>query len=140
MLAIPVSVLASRVDTGDRARRLGLFLTPEETDPPTEIRAVAARLAAMTRARGNEFVASIVDPYLNALHRALLRPGRSFRASIRAAHAALFDEACRKGPNGVSTPERRTLFRHADTVAEMHRRVWDEDDPERVAQWNLPTP
>ena len=141
VLAIPVSVLASRVGAGARARRLGLFLTPEETDPPAEIRAVAARLAAVAPAAPVDgFVAAIVDPYLNALHRALLRPARSLRPSIREAHAALLDAACRKGPEGLSVAERRMLLRHPRLVAELHRRVWDEDDADRVAQWRLPTP
>src|SRR5262249_15960422 len=43
ILAVPVSVLTSRVRTGDRARRWGLFLVPEETDPSTELRDVADR-------------------------------------------------------------------------------------------------
>jgi hypothetical protein len=30
------------------------------------------------------------------------------------------------------------LLRHPDLVAELHRRVWDEDDPERAARWDLP--
>jgi membrane glycosyltransferase len=138
-VGIPVSVLASRVDMGSRARGLGLFLTPEEGDPPAEIRAVAARLAALGPARERDgFVAAIVDPFLNALHRALLRPVRSLRPSIRAAHAALVDEALRKGPQGLTVAERRLLLRHPDLMAELHRRVWDEDDDDRALQWTLP--
>src|ERR1700741_2607253 len=38
VLAVPVSVLSSRVSTGDRPRRLGLFLIPEESQPPHELR------------------------------------------------------------------------------------------------------
>ena len=39
MLSIPVSVLTSRASVGDRFRRASLFLIPEETNPPPEIRA-----------------------------------------------------------------------------------------------------
>src|SRR4030095_8308879 len=34
ILSVPVSVFASRVRPGDRARRLGLFLIPEDAEPP----------------------------------------------------------------------------------------------------------
>ena len=139
VLAIPVSVLASRVGAGDRARGAGLFLTPEENDPPAEIRAVAERLAAKTPgARVDGFLAAVVDPYLNALHRALLRPARSLRGSLRDRRAARLDEAYQRGPEGLSPDERRMLLRHPDMLAELHRRVWDEDDLDRVEQWRLP--
>ena len=124
VLAIPVSVMASRVATGDRARELGLFLTPEEGAPPPEIRAVAARLAAPKPVReADAFLETGVDPYVNALHRALLRPARTLRASIRAAHARLVDEVFGKGAAAVTDGERRALLRHPDLVAELHRRV-----------------
>jgi membrane glycosyltransferase len=139
VLAIPVSVMASRVSTGQRARELGFFLTPEETDPPAEIRAVAARLAEFPPSNRDEFVAAVVDPYLNALHRALLRPARRLRANLRAAHLALLDEVFRKGPSVLTAADRRALLRHPDLVAELHRRAWDEDVPERAARWNLPS-
>jgi membrane glycosyltransferase len=138
VLAIPVSVHASRVAAGTRARELGLFLTPEESDPPPEIRAVAARLAAVRPVREDVFVATAVDPYVNALHKALLRPGRRVRATIRAAHTALLDEVVHKGPEDIDPEHRRTLLRHPDLVAELHRRVWDEDDPEIATLWDLP--
>jgi membrane glycosyltransferase len=140
VLSVPVSVMASRVSSGERARELGLFLTPEETDPPAEIRAVAERLAAAPGPGGrDDFAAAVVDPYLNALHRALLRPLRKLRTSLRAAHLALLDEVFRKGPSVLTPADRRALLRHPDLVAELNRRAWDEDVPERAARWNLPS-
>jgi membrane glycosyltransferase len=139
VLAIPVSVMASRVTAGERARELGLFLTPEETDPPTEIRAVAAQLAAQPPPPRDDFVTAVVDPYVNALHRALLRPIRQLRMTLRKAHLALVDEVFRKGPSVLTAADRRALLRHPDLVAELHRRAWDEDVPERAARWDLPS-
>jgi membrane glycosyltransferase len=45
-LSIPLSLLTSRVDWGQRARRWGLFLIPEESAPPAILRAVAAARAS----------------------------------------------------------------------------------------------
>jgi membrane glycosyltransferase len=139
VLAIPVSVMASRVSAGDRARELGLFLTPEETDPPLEIRAVAAQLAASPPPARDDFVTAAVEPYLNALHRALLRPVRVLGPKLRKAHHGLLDEVFRRGPSVLTAADRRALLRHPDLVAELHRRAWDEDVPERAARWNLPS-
>ena len=45
LLSAPVSMLTSRTDLGEACRRVGLFLTPEETSPPT-VMARAAQLRA----------------------------------------------------------------------------------------------
>jgi membrane glycosyltransferase len=45
VLAIPLSMLTSRTDLGRACRGLGLFLTPEESEPPT-VMVRAARLRA----------------------------------------------------------------------------------------------
>ena len=37
IVSIPMSVYTSRATLGVRARRAGLFLIPEETNPPPEI-------------------------------------------------------------------------------------------------------
>ena len=42
VLSIALTVWTSRTDVGQWARRTGLFLTPEETDPPRELRRLAA--------------------------------------------------------------------------------------------------
>jgi membrane glycosyltransferase len=44
VLAIPLSVLSSRSDIGIRLKRYGLFLTPEETDPPAELKQLRTAL------------------------------------------------------------------------------------------------
>jgi membrane glycosyltransferase len=44
-LAIPLTVLSSRADWGVFMRRFGLWLTPEETMPPAELRQLATILA-----------------------------------------------------------------------------------------------
>jgi membrane glycosyltransferase len=42
VLSVALTVWTSRTDVGQWARRTGLFLTPEETDPPRELRRLAA--------------------------------------------------------------------------------------------------
>src|SRR6185312_3994689 len=50
ILSVPVSVFTSRTRVGERARRWGLFLIPEESATPPELRDMHA-FAAATRRR-----------------------------------------------------------------------------------------
>ena len=67
MLSVPLSVLTSRVDLGDRVRRLGLFSIPEETRPCEVLREFqghweAARASAGPRDPDQVFTAALRDP------------------------------------------------------------------------------
>jgi membrane glycosyltransferase len=141
ILAIPTSVLASRVRLGDRARALGLFLIPEESDPPQELRDLCDTLRAAQQpppwppAAADGLVRVAVDPYVNALHRALLGPRRTLRPSIHAARGALLDRALRDGPHALSERERKMLLYDPDLVLALHQRVWALDGPARAAPW-----
>src|SRR5262249_43047674 len=88
IVSVPLSVLMSRVRIGERARQLGLFLVPEESDPPREV-AELRELLVETQRKETEreplerdgFVRAIVDPYVNAIHRWISRPPRSLGES-----------------------------------------------------------
>ena len=72
VLAIPVSILTSRVDLGQACRRMGLFVTPEETTPPrvvvraAELRGLHAS-EAPTRAEIDRMFRSPVRMWMPAL-------------------------------------------------------------------------
>jgi membrane glycosyltransferase len=145
VLSIPTSVLASRVGLGDRARRMGLFVTPEETDPPQELRDLGDELANATAQRAalpptesDGFVRAVVDPYVNALHRALLGPPRSLRASIRAYRQELADRACAEGPSALTAKERRLLLYDPQVMTDLHRHVWAIPAREKAVRWGRP--
>jgi membrane glycosyltransferase len=138
MLSIPLSVYTSRVTLGDRARRWGLFLIPEESALPPELRdleernrATEAKLAALPEAERDGLVRVAVDPYVNALHRAVLGGRRSLRPSIRAARRALLERALADGPDALTACERRILLCDGDLVDELHERVWRRARSER---------
>ena len=90
-LSIPLSVLTSRRHLGARLRKMGLFLTPEETAPPPEIVALRSRMK-VHEITGDTALAddatfgetglrrphaglaeAVLDPYVNAIHVSLLR-------------------------------------------------------------------
>jgi membrane glycosyltransferase len=145
ILSVPVSVYASRVSLGERARRLGLFLIPEESDPPPELQDLYAfhadALHATDRlppAERDGFVRAAVDPYVNALRRALAGAPRAVRGSIRARRRALLERALADGPASLSARERRVLLLDPEATDELHRRVWALHDRDRAARWGRP--
>jgi membrane glycosyltransferase len=145
ILSVPTSVLASRVRVGDRARRLGLFLIPEETDPPPELRdldafqgAAEARHAALSPIERDGFVRAVVDPFVNALHRAFLGAPRRRRAAIDTARRTVLARALADGPASVVRRERRTLLLDPQATDALHRSVWATPDPERAEAWGRP--
>jgi membrane glycosyltransferase len=144
-LSIPVSVLASRVSPGDRARRLGLFLIPEESTPPPELLDLHALLKAAREAEQrvppaerNGFVRVAVDPFVNAVHRALLGRRRSLRARIRAAREALVARALAEGPESLSARPRRVLLLDPEATDALHERLWALADRASAARWGRP--
>jgi membrane glycosyltransferase len=144
VLAIPVSVLSSRVGVGDRTRRAGLFLIPEETSPPPELadveregaRAEAER-AVLPEAERDGFVRAVVDPVANAVHCALLGGTRGGRPSLRAARHGLVARALAEGPEALGAFERRVLLADVEPMIDLHRGVWQLPDRRRAAAWGI---
>jgi len=66
LLAVPLTVLTSRVGVGRALRRHGWLLTPEETAPPPELAAAAAAMtagkASAESAAGEEAPARLPQP------------------------------------------------------------------------------
>ena len=145
ILSIPLSVYTSRVRLGERAHALGLFLTPEETSPPPEIEDLGRELAAAGAARDalgeaerDGFVRAVVDPVVNAMHCALTGTRRSLKPRLRAAREALVQRALADGPQALASPERRSLLSDPERMIQLHRLVWQSEDPEAVRRWGLP--
>src|SRR5436305_10904798 len=145
ILAVPLSAYTSRVSFGERTRRWGLFLIPEESAPPAELgdpvaflTAARQRAARLPEREHDGFVRAAVDPYVNALHRALLGPRRALRATIRVARRALLDRALAEGPEVLAARERRILLQDPDATDALHAAVWEIPERERAARWGRP--
>jgi membrane glycosyltransferase len=147
ILSVPLSVWSSRVSAGQRARRRGLFLTPEENAPPAELVEVAHDVAAAESAaaagpgwRQDGFTRAVVDPQQNAVHCALIGSGRSFAPALRNVHAALVARALAEGPASLDATERRRLLRDPEAMLELHGAVWQIADRARAVRWGLSSP
>jgi membrane glycosyltransferase len=145
ILSIPFSALASGIRLGDRARAWGLFLIPEEKDPPPELRDLDAELDSAERAatarpvlEADGFVRAAVDPFMNAVHRGRRGRPRRLRADIAAHRHDLLDRALESGPTALAPRHRRVLLSDPVMLERLHAAVWALADRERAARWGRP--
>lgn len=145
ILSVPTSVLASRIRLGDRIRRLGLLRIPEERELPAElaeterqVQRARERRARVAEAEADGFVRAVVDPYVNAVHCALLGRPRRLRAGIEERRRALVERAIAAGPDALDRRERVTLLYDPQALTDLHRGVWAESDPFRALRWGRP--
>ncbi|MCP5195314.1 MAG: glucans biosynthesis glucosyltransferase MdoH [Gammaproteobacteria bacterium] len=133
VLSIPVSILSSSIAFGHRAREMGLFLTPEETDPPAVLRDLeddlqegVAVLPALRKKAGNRFLQTLIDPYINALHRSLLPecepPGKRRQHYLE----GLIHQLEEEGPDSLSPMQKRELIADPEILLRLHALFWSQ--------------
>jgi membrane glycosyltransferase len=122
LLAIPISVLSSRVAIGRALRRAHLFLIPEETDPPRELQIVRRYAAGEGSAPG--FVDAVVDPQLNAQVCAVLprqaRPSGPRGEALRYRTVVM---AIERGPHALTDRQKRLVLTDPIALSELHAQV-----------------
>lgn len=114
LLSAALSVGTSRVSWGRATRRLGLFLIPEETDPPAILRRRSALAGARARAAAvspcrNPVAEVVEDPLANALHLALL--------PATAADGGAASET-------ALAPDRLAMLSDPETLRWLHWQAW----------------
>jgi membrane glycosyltransferase len=126
MLSIPMSVYSSRIDLGRGFRKLGLFVIPEEVNPPTELRRMErhARLAAPLPG----FTEAVVDPLAHALACASGNMRRSQSVALRESRDKLIQEAVATGPAALSNAQKAALLGDPATLSRLHFQVWSSPD------------
>ena len=125
-LSIPLSVYSSRVALGRAMRRARLFLIPEESRPPRELRATQKYLKqALTPA---DFVEAVVDPVINAVVCAsgvvrLEQSGAVSNERFRRVQSALVN-----GPEGLAAADKTALLNDPLALSQLHFDVWVSAD------------
>ncbi len=141
-VSIPLSVWTSRVGFGEWTRRLGLFLTPMDTDPPREVRELEANLARrppyspFPLAWDHGFVRAAVIPSVFALHLALAGNRRRPSPDQAARLNSLVGKALERGPAALSNKEKTALLNDRDSLSRLHREVWSLTG-DQAARWGL---
>jgi membrane glycosyltransferase len=148
LLAIPLSVLTSRSTLGSKTRSLGLFLTPEETIPPSELDTLRVRLALLEKASAPPPEASIaeavLDPYVNAIHVSLLREKRlnpSYNDALVKLGVGtpqvktLAEKLLVNGPDALDAKEKMLVLSDADIMPWIHRQAWIRSGKSLAGWW-----
>ena len=125
-LSIPLSVYSSRASVGRRLREAGFLLTPEEFEPPEELRWTRQYVQRAPSPPG--FLDAVVDPTVNALTcaSAVVRVRQSAAASLE--RRRLQRAALRGGPDALTPQERMRLLSDPLALSWLHFQVWTAAD------------
>ena len=121
-LSIPISVYSSRVSLGRLLRRARLLRTPEESDPPDELR--RARMHAGQAEAAPGFVDAVVHPRVNAMVCALSRARMKYSPRQELRRDRAVGEALTEGPHALSDDTKVFLLTDAIALSQLHVQVW----------------
>lgn len=141
LLAVPLAIL---LGSGKSGLRWGLFLTPEELEPPTvlsdledNLAEVKGRLQLPPEIEKNYGLMQVcLDPYVNGLHVSLLRRRRNTEDS-REYLEELAERLIKQGPQSLKNREINALINDTDTVTNLHYRLWSASEKDLAAFWSL---
>ncbi len=144
VLSVPLSILLSKARVGRRARQIGLFLTPEETHPPYELKRLEQNLAECYRhlaplkplRADYGLLQAVLDPYVNAMHVALLRQRRRSEEAQEWL-VQLRERLLRDGPAKFTPKEKMALLLDADSMIWLHRELWSVPADALAEWWRL---
>ncbi|MBN1141510.1 MAG: glucans biosynthesis glucosyltransferase MdoH [Deltaproteobacteria bacterium] len=145
LLSIPLSVWTSRASLGCLCRRLGLFLTPEEIDPPQELRDTAVLEKLFTQSpspfelhKGEGFIKAVLHPAVHALHLELLdRQTLSWNSRRWESGGPLLEKALADGPERLAARDRKQFLYDPALLKELHRRLWLLPNRDLKIKWGL---
>ena len=124
MLAAPVAALLGSRAAGLCARSRGVWLTPEELDPPAVLRRHAALLnvepGTGEEPAGPLFDAVLTDPAFFALHSGLLEATASDRPLPTDARERIAAAVAADGPGVLTRADRRAVLGDRRTLAHLH--------------------
>lgn len=127
VLSIPLSMLSSSAWVGRLTRKMGLFLTPEESQTPRVLELLEENLALLEAREAErppeDISRNVRDPGMCALHLALL-PTRPVKKRHRHQLKALIYQVVEEGPEKLSAPDRRSLISDPESLSRVHTLSW----------------
>ena len=139
--SIPLSILLSKAVVGRAARDAGIFLTPEESAPPRELTELSENMSECYRhlppfeplRADYGLMQAVLDPYINAMHIALLRQ-RKPSVESREWFMQLRQRLLRDGPKDFTLKEKMAILLDAESLIWLHRELWSHP-PEGLSPW-----
>jgi len=145
VFSIPLSALLGHEPFGRFLNRVGLFRTPPETAPPMmvthmekNLEVCRSQLPPPEWLQKHYGVAQVVlDPYINAAHVSLLHAKRKLSYPITAYFHKLSERLLKQGPAALNRRELLALLRNADSMTEIHDRLWKTPDRQLPEWWKM---
>lgn len=126
-------------------RKMGLLLTPEETDPSPEIQSLDERhreeplplrpIPELEHDYG--LLRVVVDPYVNSLHALFLHPRSNKTEETRVDLAGLRARLLKDGAPSLSRDEKVRLLSDVESIRQLHREVWSRPRHGISEWWRL---
>jgi membrane glycosyltransferase len=111
----------------------GLFVTPDETQPPPELQGLDED-GEEPAAPSPLWVQALLSPYVQAVHLSLVRQGSSDGVPVQFL-AALRERLIREGPQGLSAKEKLRLLWDGETVFWLHQELWSRPASQLHPSW-----
>ena len=128
LLAVPLSAWTSRTSSGEWARRKGLFLTPEEIEPPTILETFQAELDQLEKSAGspgtNGLTRVLQDARAWDVHVSLVSAPARPRDPLHLNHLERLGLKVRHhGPDSLEPKERRELLLDIETLRKLRQEI-----------------
>jgi membrane glycosyltransferase len=120
-LSIPVSVYSSRVSLGRRLRDAGLFLIPEESEVPHELR--IAGVHASRAGEGPRFIDAVVDPDVNAIAGAVSQHHARSSARMQSHRERVIAAAVQRGPDALTDHQKLFFLANPPALVQLHQQI-----------------
>ena len=127
LLAIPVSIASSSSYLGNITRKMGLFLTPEEINPPAVIRYLEQNIrdfpVSLSPALQKSAYGLVIDPGVCALHISMLPPKPVTKRNHHEL-MALYYRVIEDGMDSLTWSEKRSLIEDPESTRRIHALAW----------------
>lgn len=138
LLAVPFAKIVSSPLLGRKVHEWGLFLTPEETDPPPVLHGLS-QVQPLRRIslELHGFSRLLLDPAANALHLTLLRQWRRRERETPRHLVEFMNTVYNEGPDALSKAEQYLLLWDVQAVRTLHRRLWEASYHDLPETWKI---
>jgi membrane glycosyltransferase len=138
ILAPLLAWLTSGSRLGLLFQKRGLFVTPEEVNPPPELQGLndSAENPEEEGPASPLWVQALLSPYVQAVHLSLVRQGlsHSHETPIKSL-ADLREKLIREGPQAISPKEKARILWNGETVFWLHQELWARPEAHMHPSW-----
>jgi membrane glycosyltransferase len=135
ILAPVVAWVTSGSGIGKFFQSCGLFVTPEESQPPPELQGLADAEEDESHA-SPLWVQALLSPYVQAVHLSMVRQGSSnSNDAPTQSQAKLRERLIKEGPHALNPKEKLRLLWDGESVFWLHQELWSRPQAQLHPSW-----